>query len=83
MFQLTNQEFEILMSQFAISSWGGTRKLPFAFSELEATMLSSVLRSDVAIEASILVVRAFVAARNLLNNPLILEVKELQNDVNK
>ena len=31
MFQLTNQEFENLMSQFAISSWGGTRKLPFAF----------------------------------------------------
>jgi len=83
MFQLTNQEFEILMSQFVISSWGGTRKLPFAFTELGATMLSSVLRSDVAVEASILVVRAFVAARNLLNNPLIHEVKELQNDVNK
>jgi hypothetical protein len=60
MFQLTKQEFVILMSQFVISSWGGTRKLPFAFTELGATMLSSVLRSDVAIEASILVVRAFV-----------------------
>ena len=44
-------------------------------------MLSSVLRSDVAIDASILVVRAFVAARNLLHNPLIYEVKELQNEV--
>ena len=63
MFQLTNQEFEILISQFVTSSWGGTRKLPFAFTELGATMLSSVLRSDVAIEASILVVRAFVAIR--------------------
>jgi len=65
MFQLTNQEFRNLMSQIAISSWGGTRKLPHAFSELGATMLSSVLKSDVAIEASILVVRAFVAVRQL------------------
>ena len=81
MFQLTNKEFEILMSQFAISRWGGTRKLPFAFTELGATMISSVLRSDVAVEASILVVRAFVAARNLLSNPLIHEVKELQNEI--
>ena len=80
MFQLTNHEFEILISQFVTSSWGGTRKLPFAFTELGATMLSSVLRSDVAIEASILVVRAFVATRNLLNHPLIDEFKQLQNE---
>jgi len=33
MFQLTNDEFEILMSQIVISSWGGTRKMPFAFTE--------------------------------------------------
>ena len=33
MFQLTNKEFTNLMSQFATSSWGGTRKLPFAFTE--------------------------------------------------
>ena len=81
MFQLTNHEFAALMSQIVISRWGGTRKLPYAFSELGATMLSSVLRSDVAIDASILVVRAFVAAKNLLSNPLINEVKELQNEV--
>jgi len=81
MFQLTRDEFYNLMSQFVISSWGGTRKLPFAFTEFGATMLSSVLRSDVAIDASILVVRAFVAARQLLSNPLVNEVKELQNEV--
>jgi hypothetical protein len=81
MFQLTNKEFNNLISQFATSSWGGTRKFPFAFTELGATMLSSVLRSDVAIEASILVVRAFVAARQLVSNPLVNEVKGLQLEV--
>ena len=81
MFQLTKDEFSYLMSQYVISRWGGTRKLPFAFTELGATMLSSVLRSDVAIDASILVVRAFIAARQLLSNPLVNEVKELQNEV--
>jgi len=81
MFQLTKEEWQNLISQFATSSWGGTRKLPFAFTELGATMLSSVLRSDVAIDASILVVRAFVAARQLVSNPLVNEVKELQLEV--
>lgn len=33
MFQVTEEEFEILKSQFVISSWGGVRKLPFAFTE--------------------------------------------------
>ena len=49
MFQLTKDEWQILKSQIVISSWGGTRKLPFAFTELGATMLSSVLRSNIAI----------------------------------
>jgi len=69
MFQLTTEEFANLMSQIVISRWGGTRKLPYAFSELGATMLSTVLRSDVAIEASVLVVRAFVASRQLVLMP--------------
>jgi len=79
MFQLTNKEFSDLMSQIATSRWGGTRKLPFAFTELGATMMSAVLNSDVAIDASILVVRAFVAVRNLVLNPPVNEVKELEN----
>ena len=52
---------------------------PFAFTEHGVTMASVVLRSDVAIDASILVVRAFVATRNLVLNPPINEVKELEN----
>ncbi len=60
MFQLNEEEAEILKSQFVTSSWGGTRKLPFAFTEHGVTMLSSVLRSDKAIEINIQIVRAFI-----------------------
>lgn len=63
MFQLSNKEFENLMSQIVISSWGGTRKLPYAFTEHGITMLASVLRSERAIEINIQIVRAFIALR--------------------
>ena len=70
MFQLTNNEREILMSQFVISSWGGTRKLPFAFTEQGIAMLSGLLNSEVAIHINIAIMRAFVAVRQLLlQNP--------------
>jgi len=59
MFQLTNNEFENLISQSVISRWGGNRKLPYAFTEHGVTMLASVLRSERAIE----IVRAFIALR--------------------
>ena len=49
MFQLTELEFQNLKSQIATSSWGGTRKIPFAFTEHGVLMLSSVLNSDKAI----------------------------------
>ena len=48
MFQLSNDEWIGLKSQFVISSWGGVRKLPYAFTEMGVAMLSSVLRSSVA-----------------------------------
>ena len=63
MFQLNEEEAEILKSQFVTSSWGGTRKLPFAFTEQGVTMLASVLRSDKAIEINIQIVRAFIILR--------------------
>jgi len=63
MFQLSNKEFDNLMSQSVISSWGGTRKLPYAFTEHGVTMLASVLRSERAIEINIQIVRAFIALR--------------------
>lgn len=45
-FQLTNKEFDNLMSQIVISSWGGIRKLPYAFTEHGVTMLASFLLAD-------------------------------------
>lgn len=53
MFTLTAKEYENLKSQNATSSWGGRRKLPSAFTEQGVAMLSSVLNSDIAIEANI------------------------------
>lgn len=63
MFQLNEEEAEILKSQFVTSSWGGTRKLPFAFTEHGVTMLASVLRSNKAIEVNIQIVRTFIILR--------------------
>ena len=66
MFQLTNQEFANLKSQIVTSSWGGVRKMPYAFSEQGVAMLSGLLNSDVAINANIAIMRAFVAMRNYI-----------------
>ena len=52
MFQLTNKEFKNLIFQFGISSWGGARKMPYAFTEQGVAMLSSVLRSKRCLEIS-------------------------------
>ena len=64
MFQLTEEEF--LMFQNGISSWGGTRKLPYAFTEQGVSMLSAVLRSPTAVQVSISIIDAFVAMRNYI-----------------
>ena len=63
MFQLTKQEVEILRSQFVTSSWGGSRYLPYAFTEQGIAMLSGLLNSDIAIEMNIAIMRAFVTLR--------------------
>ena len=66
MFRISIDEFKNLKSHFAISSWGGTRKPPRAFTEHGVAMLSSVLKSKKAVEINILIVRAFVRMRELL-----------------
>ena len=68
MFQLTNQEFTNLKSQFVTSSWGGARKLPYAFTEQGIAMLSGLLNSDVAINTNILIMRTFVMVRQYALN---------------
>ncbi len=67
MFQLSEEEFKILRSQFVTSSqWGGRRYLPFAFTEQGVAMLSSVLRSRRAVLVNIEIMRAFVRVRQML-----------------
>ncbi len=66
MFQLTRQELANLKSQFVTSSWGGVRKLPRAFTEHGVAMLSSVLRSERAIQVNIGIMRAFARLREML-----------------
>ena len=69
MFQLSKSEFEKLQNdlifQNGISRWGGTRKLPYAFTEQGLAMLSGILNSDIAIEVNISIMRAFVAIRRM------------------
>lgn len=75
MFQLTDDEWEILRSQFVISKGrGGRRYAPYAFTEHGALMLASVLNSERAVEIGVLVVRAFIRLRVILANN-----KELAN----
>ena len=74
MFQLTSNEFDNLKSQIAISSWGGVRKLPYAFTEQGVAMLSGVLKSSTAVEANIRIMRAFVSMRHfMVNNAAIFQ----------
>ena len=66
MFQLDKAESETLKSQSVISSWGGSRVRPYAFTEQGVAMLSSVLRSETAVLVSIRIMDAFVAMRKAI-----------------
>ncbi len=66
MFQLTKDECLNLKSQIVISSWGGARTFPYAFTEQGVSMLSAVLKSKQAIEVSIKIMNAFVEMRKFL-----------------
>jgi len=65
MFQLSPEEFANLKSQIGISSWGGVRTAPYAFTEQGVSMLSSVLRSERAIQVNVEIMRAFVRLRQM------------------
>jgi hypothetical protein len=67
MFQLKRKETQNLKSQIVISSWGGARRaFPYAFTEQGIAMLSSVLRSERAVQVNIVIMRAFVQLRAML-----------------
>lgn len=80
MFQLTQREFENLIFQFGTSSWGGIRKLPFAFTEQGVAMLSGVLNSDRAINVNIQIMRIFTKIREIFTDNLSikLEIEEIK-----
>ncbi len=67
MFQLTDNEYINLKSQFVISSWGGSRRAkPYALTEQGVAILSSVLKSDRAIKVNIQIIRSFVRLRKIM-----------------
>lgn len=82
MFQLSKEEFSTLISQNATSKLkrGGTRKLPYAFTEHGVAMLSSVLKSERAITVNIQIVRVFVKLREILSTHIELanKLRELE-----
>jgi len=80
MFQLTKKEFENLKFQFGISSWGGTRSLPYAFTEQGVAMLSGILNSDRAISVNIQIMQIFTKIRKILTDNLSvkLEIEEIK-----
>jgi len=96
MFQLTKQEAEIYRSQIVIykenlrsqivtSSWGGRRSLPMVFTEQGIAMLSSVLKSDKAVQVNIQIIRTFIQLRELLatNTQLRKKIEEMEAKYDK
>ncbi len=81
-FQLTQEEFNSLTSQIAISNAGrgGRRKPPWVFTEQGVAMLSSVLRSDRAADVNVAIMRAFVRLRQVLATNEELARKVAQHD---
>ena len=75
MFELSKEEFDNLRSQFVTSSYGGRRYLPFAFTEQGIAMLSSVLKSEIAVEINISIMRTFVAIRKFASEYIELSKK--------
>jgi len=80
MFQLTIEEFENLKSQFATSRWGGSRKLPYAFTEHGVLMLSSVLNSERAIKVNIQIMRIYTRIRHMLvtHKDILLRLEKIE-----
>jgi hypothetical protein len=88
MFQLNRKEFDSLISQNVISKntgRGGTRKMPYVFTEQGVAMLSSILNSERAIQVNIIIVRTFVLIRQaaLSYTELSDKIKKLEKKYNK
>lgn len=75
MFELTKEEYENLISQNVISSWGGRRKLPKAFTEQGVYMLMTILRGNLATQQSKKLIRLFKVMKDYIidNKQLVLK----------
>ncbi|MFA5104085.1 MAG: ORF6N domain-containing protein [Candidatus Margulisiibacteriota bacterium] len=82
-FKLTKDEFYNLRFHFGTSSYGGRRYLPSAFTEQGIAMLSSVLKSERAMQVNIAIMRAFVRIRQLIasNKELIQKLAEIEHKI--
>ena len=85
MFRLDEDEFANLKSQFATSSWGGRRSLPYAFTEHGVLMLSSVLNSKQAIQVNIQIMRIYTRIREMLitHKDVLLLVEQVEKKLIK
>ena len=88
LFQVSEEEMKLLISQIVISNKpgrGGTRKLPLAFTEQGVAMLSSVLNSERAILVNIQIIRTFTRIRQMLagNRNLRLKIEEMERNYDK
>ena len=83
MFQLTSQEWTDMSSQFVMTSRLKRPKTarPLAFTEHGVVMLSSVLKSEIAVQTSVLIVRAFVTIRQLMSNSPVDRVGQVENQM--
>ncbi|HJZ64829.1 MAG TPA: ORF6N domain-containing protein [Candidatus Acidoferrum sp.] len=84
LFQLSEEEHKHLRSQIVISSWGGARRAPYAFTEQGVAMLSSILRSKRAVEVNIAIMRTFVRLREMLatNQKLRRKIEDMEKRYN-
>ena len=85
MFRLSRKEFSDLMFQFGTSSWGGTRKLPRAFTEHGVAMLSGILKSKRAVNVNIQIIRAFIILKQTLSDirSLRLKIEDMERKYDK
>ena len=83
MFQLTEAEFKNLIFQSGTSSWGGTRKMPYGFTEQGVAMLSGVLNSDRAIDVNIRIIRIFTKLREMLltHKDILLKMDKVEKNM--
>ncbi len=85
MFLLSQSELSDLRSQIVTSSWGGTRRLPYAFTEQGVAMLSGVIKSKQAVRVNIQIIRTFIRIRQMLNTnrKLKLKIEEMERGYDK